>query len=531
MAVTSLLLGSGLSNIFGNFQINPSDPGDALEAALQDRYNRAAIQVAFFAGLLYTLIGFLRMGWIINFLSIPVVSGFMTGAAMIILTGQIKYITGQKLPRSDTMYENLKLVFDNLNLFKWREFAMGFSFIILLLVFRYFGKKYNRLRFLQFAGPLSVCILSIIIMNAAKLYVFNPENPATPYIKPVGYIPRGMPHVTVTWWFPLYDVSAELILAVLVCILDIVESTSIARSLAVKNKYKLDGTQELRGLGLANLGGAIFNCYTTTGSFSRSAVNNSVGAITQLAGIITGFFIMITLLALTPVFKNMSANVQGAIVIVGVISLFDVQELFYTWRVNKLDALCWVTSFMVTAFAGAEIGIGTAVALSIVLFVLRTAFPKIRALASLTDADGREEYVSNTLFVDAKPISIEDGIIAVRPEAPMFFANAMFVRDDIEQRIQRARGDGYAPKVVILSLLNATDFDATACHIIDDYQEELERDGVLLIIAEPTEAVLRSFQRAKLIEKVGLKNIHLTVGDALIRAYEITKPVGATGDV
>jgi sulfate transporter 4 len=108
VAVTSLLLGSGLSNIFGNFQINPSDPGDALQQALQTEYNHAAIQVAFLAGLGYTLIGFLRMGWLINFLAVPVVSGFMTGAASVILTGQIKYITGQKLPRSDTAYENLK---------------------------------------------------------------------------------------------------------------------------------------------------------------------------------------------------------------------------------------------------------------------------------------------------------------------------------------------------------------------------------------------------------------------------------------
>lgn len=529
VAVTSLLLGSGLSNIFGNFQINPSDPGDALEAALQDRYNRAAIQVAFFAGLFYTLIGILRMGWIINFLSIPVVSGFMTGAAMIILTGQIKYITGQKLPRSDTMYDNLRLVFENLNLFKWREFVMGGSFIILLLVIRFLSKRYKKLKFLQVVGPLSVCIISIIIMNAAKLYVFNPEIIGTPWIKPVGYIPKGMPHVTVSWWFPLYDTQKELVLAVLVCLLDIVESTSIARSLAVKNKYKLDGTQELRGLGLANLGGAIFNSYTTTGSFSRSAVNNSVGAVTQLSGIITGFFIMLVLLVLTPVFQNMSANVQGAIVIVGVLSIFDFEEFFYTWRVSKFDCLCWTASFLITAFAGAEIGIGSAVGLSIVVFVLRTAFPKITNLGRLPgDADA---YACTTLFSSAIPVPVEDGIIAIRPEAPLFFANTMFIRDDIESRIKRTRGDGHDVKVVIVSLQNATDVDATACHIIGDYQEELEREDVVLVIAEPTEAVLKLFQRAKLIEKVGLKNIHLSVAEALTRAYEITKPAGGTSDV
>lgn len=141
VAVTSLLLGTGLSDIFGNFQINPSDPSDALQATLQERYNHAAIQVAFIAGVMYTGIGLLRMGWVINVLSIPVVSGFMTGAALIILTGQIKYITGQKLPRADTVYENLKYVFLNGKLFKWREFVMGMTFIVLLFTFQFLGRR------------------------------------------------------------------------------------------------------------------------------------------------------------------------------------------------------------------------------------------------------------------------------------------------------------------------------------------------------------------------------------------------------
>jgi hypothetical protein len=109
-----------------------------------------------------------------------------------------------------------------------------------------------------------------------------------------------MPAFTGGWWLPLYDIQKELVLAVLVCLLDVVESTSIARALAQKNKYKLNFTQELRGLGLANLGGALFNSYTTTGSFSRSAVNNSVGAKTPLAGFITGVTVGLVLLVLTP---------------------------------------------------------------------------------------------------------------------------------------------------------------------------------------------------------------------------------------
>ncbi len=228
------------------------------------------------------------------------------------------------------------------------------------------------------------------------------------------------------------------------------------------------------------------------------------------------------MIVLTPVFQNMSANVQGAIVIVGVLSLFDVKELIYSWKVNKFDALCWLASFLTTAFAGAEIGIATAVGFSFLVFLIKNSFPKIRDVGRLPGE--AEEYNTTALFPNATPPPIADGIIAIRPEAPLFFANAMFVRDDIEKRILIARGDGYDPKVVILDLASASEFDVTALHFIDDYQEELERDGVLFILSSPTEAALKAMQRSNLIEKVGIKNIHVNMQEALIRAYEVTGP-------
>ena len=138
--------------------------------------------------------------------------------------------------------------------------------------------------------------------------------PAAPAAAAAGLPPAaaaaGLPPVTISWWFPLYETGKMITLALLICLVDVCESVSIAKALAQRNHYRLDGTQELRGLGLANIVGAMFNCYTTTGSFSRSAVNNSVGAKTPLAQMITGFTVMLVLLVLTPVFENMSANVQ-----------------------------------------------------------------------------------------------------------------------------------------------------------------------------------------------------------------------------
>lgn len=321
----------------------------------------------------------------------------------------------------------------------------------------------------------------------------------------------------------MYDPARQFPLALLICLLDIVESTTIARSLAIKNNYKLEGTQELRGLGLANLGGAIFNCYTTTGSFSRSAVNNDVGAKTQLAGMVTGLFIMITLLCLTEVFQNMSANVQGAIVIIGVFPLFDIAGFMYYWRINKLDWFCWVVCFIVTAFEGAEIGIASAIGASVVIFILKTAFPRIRSVAPVPGDENL--YSSDKIYpgVDTSSLT-QEGIIAIRVEAPLFFANAPFVRDNIEARILRAKQDGLDPKVVIMDLAPATDCDGSACIFFRDYLFELKRDGLQLVIANPTEAVLRAMDKAKLITSIGPQNFQATMPEAVSRAREIIAP-------
>ena len=184
VAVTSLLLGNGLTEIFGGFSINPSNPYDAYQVALQTNYNHAAIQVSFIAGALYTGIGLLKLGWLVNYLSHPVISGFMTGAASIILATQVKYVTGQYvLPRSDTLYHALKLVFDNMNLVRLPELGMGFSLIVILIFCQILGARYARLRWLRFLGPILVTILSLVIENAGKYYVVDFNNSKTPIIK------------------------------------------------------------------------------------------------------------------------------------------------------------------------------------------------------------------------------------------------------------------------------------------------------------------------------------------------------------
>ena len=172
-------------------------------------------------------------------------------------------------------------------------------------------------------------------------------------------------------------------LAVIVMLVDLLESTSIARALARKHGYTLRYNQEIVGLGLANFAGAAFNAYTTTGSFSRSAVNNESGAKTQLAGFITSMVVMFVLLFLTPVFEKLPQNTMAAIIIVGVSSLFEISVAIELFKMHLRDFFVWVAAFLCTLFLGIELGLGIAIGLALLIVVFESAFPHTAVLGRI----------------------------------------------------------------------------------------------------------------------------------------------------
>lgn len=430
VAVTSLLLGSNIPKVMNEIGVPvQADPNNPTDPEAQQIYNHVAVQVAFVAGCIYTGIGFLRLGWITNFLSHSVVSGFMTGASIQIALSQVGTMLGVSLPRANPISTQLSNIFSSLSKFKWREYIMCMSFITILLFVRLIPARNRLLVLARSFGPLGVCILSIAVMNIFDLY----KNPTTksPYIKRIGEIPSGMPEFTGNWWTPLYDIGTQISTAVLICFIDLCESISIAKALAQKNGYKLNATQELRAIGIANLAGALFNCYTTTGSFSRSAVNNAVGAKTQLASFTTGIVLMIVLLCLTPVFKNMSKNVQAAIIIVGVLQLVDYEEFFYLLRVSFLDLAVWFATFITVLFVSVEWGICTGVCASIAVVVFRSAFPLVHRMGRI---EGTNAWRPVTHYTDADD---SGGYAVVSVNAPLYFANVELVRTALFREIRR----------------------------------------------------------------------------------------------
>eukprot|EP00879_Flechtneria_rotunda_P029877 GHRR01032340.1.p1 GENE.GHRR01032340.1~~GHRR01032340.1.p1 ORF type:complete len:328 (+),score=110.47 GHRR01032340.1:1181-2164(+) len=265
-------------------------------------------------------------------------------------------------------------------------------------------------------------------------------------------------------------------------------------ALARKNKYELAFNQEIVALGLANFAGAMFNSYSTTGSFSRSAINNSCGAKTQLSGFVTSMIVMCVLLFLTPVFRLMPYNTMGAIIISGVITLVEFGVARELFRVHLRDFFVWLVAFLVTTFAGVELGLMCSIILSIAILILEASFPHTAVLGRVGKSN---VYRSVERYPDAHTMP---GIVALRLDAPLFFANTVHfnqrIYDHLKQGDIQAREAGLpGVKFLVVDLSPVTRSDSSGAHMIYDLAVDLANKGVQLVLSNPRHKLIRMLER------------------------------------
>ncbi|XP_028803823.1 probable sulfate transporter 4.2 isoform X2 [Neltuma alba] len=400
VALVSLLVSNVLSSI--------TDSSSEL-------YTELAILLAFMVGILECIMGLLRLGWLIRFISHSVISGFTTASAIVIGLSQAKYFLGYSIARSSKIIPLIESVIAGIDKFSWPPFVMGSVMLTILLVMKHLGKSRKYLRFLRAAGPLTAVVLGTVFVK-----IFHPSS-----ISLVGDIPEGLPKFSLP---KAFSYALSLIpTAFLITGVAILESVGIAKALAAKNGYELDSNQELFGLGVANVLGSFFSAYPTTGSFSRSAVNHESGAKSGISGIVTGIIITCTLLFLTPLFKDIPQCVLAAIVISAVIGLVDYDEAIFLWRVDKRDFLLWTITFTTTLFLGIEIGVLVGVGASLAFVIHESANPHIAVLGRLP---GTTVYRNVKQYPEAYTYN---GIVIVRIDAPIYFANISYIKDRLRE--------------------------------------------------------------------------------------------------
>ncbi|XP_011021488.1 PREDICTED: sulfate transporter 4.1, chloroplastic-like isoform X2 [Populus euphratica] len=474
VALVSLLV----SNVLGGI-VNSSD----------ELYTELAIILAFMVGILECIMALLRLGWLIRFISHSVISGFSTASAIVIALSQAKYFLGYDIVRSSKIVPLIKSIISGAHKFSWPPFVMGSCILAILLVMKHLGKSTKQFRFLRAAGPLTAVVLGTLLVK-----MFHPSS-----ISLVGEIPQGLPSFS----FPKkFEYAKSLIpTAMLITGVAILESVGIAKALAAKNGYELDSSQELFGLGLANIMGSLFSAYPSTGSFSRSAVNNESGAKTGLSGVVAGIIMCCSLLFLTPLFEY--------------IPQVDYDEAIFLWRVDKKDFVLWLITSTTTLFLGIEIGVLVGVGASLAFVIHESANPHIAVLGRLP---GTTVYRNIEQYPEAYTYN---GIVIVRVDAPIYFANISFIKDRLrEYEVDADKSSRRGPEVekiyfVILEMSPITYIDSSAVQALKDLHQEYKSRDIQICISNPNRDVLLTLTKAGIVELLGKERYFVRVHDAV----------------
>lgn len=466
-------------------------------------YTELAILLALMVGILQCIMGLLRLGWLIRFISHSVISGFTTASAIVIGLSQAKYFLGYDIDKSSKIIPLVKSIIAGADKFSWPPFVMGSVMLAILLVMKHLGKSRKYLRFLRAAGPLTAVVLGTFFVK-----LFHP-----PSISIVGEIPQGLPKFSVPRAF---EYAESLIpTAFLITGVAILESVGIAKALAAKNGYELDSNQELFGLGVSNVLGSFFSAYPTTGSFSRSAVNHESGAKSGVSAIVSGIIITCALLFLTPLFENIPQSALAAIVISAVIGLVDYDEAIFLWRVDKKDFLLWILTSTTTLFLGIEIGVMVGVGASLAFVIHESANPHIAVLGRLP---GTTVYRNVKQYPEAYTYN---GIVIVRIDAPIYFANISYIKDRLrEYEVVVDSSTRRGPEVerinfVILEMAPVTYIDSSAVQALKDLYQEYKLRDIQIAISNPNPDILLTLSKAGLVELIGKEWYFVRVHDAV----------------
>ncbi|KAL9351618.1 hypothetical protein Peur_054298 [Populus x canadensis] len=487
VALVSLLV----SNVLGGMDLS------------DELYTELAILLAFMVGIMECIMAFLRLGWLIRFISHSVISGFTTASAIVIALSQAKYFLGYDVVRSSKIVPLIKSIIYGAHKFSWPPFVMGSCILAILLVMKHLGKSRKQFRFLRPAGPLTAVVLGTVFVK-----IFHPSS-----ISLVGDIPQGLPSFSIPKTF---EYAKSLIpTAMLITGVAILESVGIAKALAAKNGYELDSSQELFGLGLANILGSFFSAYPSTGSFSRSAVNNDSGAKTGLAGIVAGTIMGCSLLFLTPLFEYIPQCGLAAIVISAVMGLVDYHEAIFLWHVDKKDFVLWIITSTTTLFLGIEIGVLVGVGVSLAFVIHESANPHIAVLGRLP---GTTVYRNIQQYPEAYTYN---GIVIVRVDAPIYFANISFIKDRLrEYEADVDKSARHGPEVerihfLILEMSPITYIDSSAVQALKDLHQEYKSRDIEICIANPNQDVLLTLTKAGIVELIGKEWYFVRVHDAV----------------
>ena len=454
-----------------------------------DRFIQLAVLTALGVGLVQFLMGLFRMGFLVNFLSHPVLSGFTSAAAIIIGASQIKNLLGVDLPRTNYVHEILIGLAGKLSQIDLMTAVIGIGSIFTIMMIRKWKKTFPS-------------ALVVVILGTLLTYLFGLNQAG---VSIVGEVPEGLPSFD-AGFVNFSDMQLLIPIVLVISLVSYMESIAVAKAIANKHGYKVDANKELVGLGLANIGGSFFQSFPTTGGFSRTAVNDQSGANTTLAAIVSAGIIGLTVLFLTPLFYYLPSAVLAAIIMVAVAGLFDYQEMLNLFKTDKKDLAMLLITFVATLALGIEEGIGIGVLISLALVIYSSSKPHNAELGRLGDS---KTFRNINRYEEA---NITEDVMVYRFDAPIYFANVEHFRESINHRIADHSDD---LELVILDASAINNIDSTGVHMLTELIQELNQKGVRFYIAGAIGPVRDKLMKSGVVELMGRDTYFFDVDEAL----------------
>lgn len=461
-------------------------------------------------GIVFLLMGLLRLGFIVNLLSQPVLAGYVNAAALIIIFSQIQNITGISVERTSRGHELLFLPLQQLNELNWMTFIIGVASIALLLYFR--GPLENQLQrfslpeILIFTITRSGPLLAIIITT---VFVYSFRLNETAGVRIIGDIPTGFP---VLGFGPLDFSEIGLILpgAIAIAFVGFMEAISTAKSLTAKDRHPLDPNQELVAMGVANFASVASGGLATTTSISRSAVNYAAGANTGLSSVIAAVFVGLAVTFFTPLFFYLPQATLAAIIVIGVINLVDSHAVMRFRNYSKGEPIPFIVTFLGAFFLGIEVGIAAGIFFSGAVQLYRTSRPPIIRLQRVWNA----ESYADAVHYDTQPIP---KVLIMRIDASLYFANAQYLDRFLNNAI--AEFDDTEYLILVCSAINT--LDGSAIEILVDLIDDFEKGGVQVYIAEMKDRVRKRVDRVAFSERIGQHRFFTTTHEAVLATGQL----------
>ena len=475
VAMDSLIVATGVST---------------LALAGSDSYISIAILLALMVGAIQFIMGVFRLGFIVNFLSKPVITGFTSAVALIIGFNQFRNLFGVDFVQSDQLQYVVEDVWLQISTLNYHTTIIGLISVVVILIFRKINKK--------IPNALIVVVFGIVIMKYFGESFID--------VSIVKDIPSGLP----SFGIPEFDIDLlrELLpIAFTLVMVGYLETISIGKSLEAKqDEYRIRPNQELIALGLSNMVGSLFKAFPTTSGFSRSAINQESGAKTGMAALISVTMVVITLLFLTPLFYHLPKTVLAAIIIVAVFGLVNFKEAAFLWKANLLDFWLMLATFLGTLLLGIEFGIIVGVGLSLIVLIYRTSRPYVAELGKVPNSDF---YRNRSRFEE---VIIEDDILIFRFDAQIFYANSSYFRDKLDEM---AIEKGAALKLIVIDAESINRVDSTGVEMLKERVKFYKKKGIVISLAGVKGPVRDDLFRSGILSIIDVNHFFMRANDAV----------------